>query len=220
MIAEQGPITNAARSTMLQKVALLTRGVANDTIVNGILYREGDVSYDTVKTRNFQTLVVRGNLTIDTNIGNTTTTDGKGIIVLANSAGVGGNLIIGDGVRFIHALVFAEGTLRGSSTLASQLNQSIQLVIKGSLFSRNTIGGSADSTNSNSSTLTRLYLAGGTKTTDLNAAFVQDLNNVRNGIEYNPIDGSPLNPYKGYSDPFIIDYDPALRLLGLPGFTN
>ena len=29
-----------------------------------------------------------------------------------------------------------------------------------------------------------------------------------------------MNPYNGYSDPFIIDYDPALRLLGLPGFTN
>lgn len=84
-------------------------------------------------------------------------------------------------------------------------------MIKGSLFSRNTIGGSAVST--------ARYLAGGSKTDDVNAAFVQDLNNVRNGIEYNP-DGSPLNPYKGYSDPLIIDYDPALRLLGLPGFTN
>jgi hypothetical protein len=66
---------------------------------------------------------------------------------------------------------------------------------------------------------TALYLAGGSKTDDVHAAFIQDLNNVRNGIEYN-LDGSPLNPYKGYSDPFIIDYDPALRLLGLPGFTN
>jgi hypothetical protein len=213
VVAEQGPITNAARSTMLQKVALLTRGITPNTVVNGILYIEWDINYSSsiIKSSVFNTLIVRGNLTIDENIGSTTNTDGKGIIILANSTGNGGNIIIGDGVRIIHALIFAEGTLRWVSTLASQLNQSIQLVIKWSLFSRNTIGGSAVST--------ALYLAGGSKTDDINAAFIQDLNNVRNGIEYN-LDGSPLNPYKGYSDPFIIDYDPALRLLGLPGFTN
>jgi hypothetical protein len=40
VVAEQGPITNAARSTMLQKVALLTRGITPNTVVNGILYIE------------------------------------------------------------------------------------------------------------------------------------------------------------------------------------
>ena len=40
VVAEQGPITNAARSTMLQKVALLTRGITSGSLINGILYIE------------------------------------------------------------------------------------------------------------------------------------------------------------------------------------
>lgn len=99
---------------MLQNTALLTRGIKTGTVVNGILYIEGDTNYSSsiIKNSVFKTLVIRGNLIIDENIGTPTTTDGRGIIVLANSTGNGGNITIADGVRFIHALIFAEGTLR------------------------------------------------------------------------------------------------------------
>lgn len=97
---------------MIQRTALLTRGITSGNMVNGVLYIDGNVLYSTITNTGFKTLVVRGVLTIDTDISNSGSTDGKGIIVLANSAGAGGDIIIDNNVGFIHALIFAEGTLR------------------------------------------------------------------------------------------------------------
>lgn len=74
---------------MIQRATLLTRGVTTGKMVNGILYIEGNIVYSAITSTGFKTLVVRGNLTIDTDISNSGSTDGKGIIVLANSAGAG-----------------------------------------------------------------------------------------------------------------------------------
>lgn len=82
-------------------------------------------------------------------------------------------------MRSVYASIFAEGTFRGDSITAANPNPKVQLVLKGSLFSRNTIGGSADPA--------ALYTSGNATTTDLDAAFVQDLNHVRSdggGLKY------------------------------------
>jgi hypothetical protein len=79
----------------------------------------------------------------------------------------------------------------GESTDSAVLNPNQQLVLKWALFSKNTIGGSADPEN--------LFLYPHTPTTNLNMAFMQDLNTVRSG------NGGAQ--YKGYNDAFIIEYD-------------
>ncbi len=103
----------------------------------------------------------------------------KGIVVIRGDKTDKGNIIITDAVRSLYASIFAEGTFRGESTTTANPNPKVQLVLKGSLFSRNTIGGSADPTS--------LYTSGNASTTDRDAAFVQDLNHVRSdagGLKY------------------------------------
>ncbi len=82
-------------------------------------------------------------------------------------------------MRSLYASIFAEGTFRGDSITSANPNPKVQLVLKGSLFSRNTIGGSADPA--------ALYTSGNAKTESLNEAFIQDLNHVRSdggGLKY------------------------------------
>lgn len=202
VIGEQtGPAAVTARNAMIKNAALLTRWMVpnGEKSINDIYYAEGDFNYSSLSGKEFKTLILKGNLTIDTNI-----PDGsnKWIIVLAKDTGVDGNIIVWDSVTFIHALVFAEGTFRGASKFADALNPKIQLVLKGSLFSRNTVWWSA--------TIQNLYLAWWAKTTDRDAAFRQDLNTVRNG------NGNAT--YKNYKDPFVIDFD-NMQSAPPPGFT-
>jgi hypothetical protein len=112
-------------------------------------------------------------------------------------------------VTYIHALIFSEETFRGISQTAGVLNPKTQLVLKGTLFSRNTVGGYAE--------LGKYYTSGGSPTTDPNLAFRQDLNNVRNG--YGCQAGVTCTLYKGYKDPFIIDFD-NMQSAPPPGFSN
>jgi hypothetical protein len=105
--------------------------------------------------------------------------EARGVIVIRGDKIDRGNIIIADNVRSLYASIFAEGTFRGDSITAANPNPKVQLVLKGSLFSRNTIGGSADPA--------ALYTSGNAPTTDLDAAFVQDLNHVRSdggGLKY------------------------------------
>ena len=218
VIGEQsGPSVVAARNAIIKNAALLTRGVtANDSgrVVNNIYYAAGNnVTYSSVSTYWFKTLIVKWNLIIDSNIGDvlSASNPNRGIIVLKNDDGSGGNIIVGDTVTYIHALVFAEGTLRGTSTSAATLNIDTQLVLKGTLFSRNTVWGSADPSN--------LYLAGNAATTNRDLAFQQDLNNVRNGYGCPRANPSCSNLYKNYLDPFIIDFD-NMQSDPPPGFSD
>jgi hypothetical protein len=205
-IAEQTALITESRNAMIKNINLLTRGMTDARltwwkVINGILYIEGSGSYSTLANTftNFQTLVIKWwDLTIDRDIDTA-----KGIIVIRGDKVTSGNIIIADGVRSIYASIFAEWSLRGDSTQAANKNPNIQLVLKGSLFSRNTIGGSADPG--------VLYTSGNASTTDLDAAFVQDLNHVRSG------NGGAK--YKWYTDPFIIDYD-NMQGSPLPGFSN
>lgn len=93
-------------------------------------------------------IIVGANLVIDRDLFNATTRP-KGIIVLKNDRGLGGNIIVNGSVKNIQSSLFSEGTLysgTGINNLANDTTQKVtmlpenQLYIDGSLMSRNTIG--------------------------------------------------------------------------------
>ena len=67
----------------MRNIAESTRGIEEGKVVNGVVwYRSTNLSYKVVAGKNFQTLIVYGNLTIDTDIPTT-----RGIIVLKDTEG-------------------------------------------------------------------------------------------------------------------------------------
>ncbi len=209
------------RNAILRNVGLLTRGITytdlnNARVVNNVFYVEWDHTYSDLIAAmgwsSFRTIIVRWNLTIDSAFpGHETSDPIIGIITVRRADGSGGNIIVNDDVASMRGILFAEGSFYGQSQSAASntlgnVSQN-KLVLKWSLFSRNTIGGSADPEN--------LYVSGGATTTDIVLAFMQDLNNVRNWY------GCPAwgpECYKNYPDPFIIDYENTLGDPP-PGFT-
>jgi len=95
-------------------------------------------------------IVIGGDIIIDVDIiNNIVPSKPKGIIVLKNDAGLGGNMIVNNNVKKIESSIFSEGTLYSGDDLANLYNDTTlkittlgenQLYIKGSLMSRNTIG--------------------------------------------------------------------------------
>lgn len=78
----------------------------------------------------------------------------KGVIVLKNEKGVGGNIYITPAVKVIESSLFAEGTIyswSGAGDIANATIQQVaslpenQLYVHGSIMSRNTIGGAVES---------------------------------------------------------------------------
>lgn len=90
---------------------------------------------------------------------------------MKDASGNKGNIIVENDVTYINALIYAEGILMGLSTNAMQANQDLQLVLKGILLSRNTVGGSADPES--------LFVYPHLSTPDMHTAFIHDLNTVR-----------------------------------------
>ena len=95
-------------------------------------------------------ILIGGDLIIDADIINTGT-KAKGIIVLKNEAWVGGNIIVTNSVQKIQSSIFTEGSLYSGNSKSDLYNDTTaevatlgenQLYIRGSLISRNTIGGS------------------------------------------------------------------------------
>ncbi len=95
-------------------------------------------------------ILIGGDLIIDADIINTYT-KAKGIIVLKNEAWVGGNIIVTNTVKKIESSIFTEGSLYSGNSKSALYNDTTaevatlgdnQLYIRGSLISRNTIGGS------------------------------------------------------------------------------
>lgn len=213
---DSGANTVTMRNAILRNVGLLTRGITytdlnSARVINEVFYVEWDFTYDQLRNAMSgdlaRTIIVRGNLTIDPSIPNKDTTDPiMGLITVRRADGSGGNVIVQNSVTSMRALIFAEGSFYGETQTFGNVPLT-KLVLKWSLFSRNTIGGSADPEN--------LYVSGGATTTDIVLAFMQDLNNVRNWY------GCPAwgpECYKNYPDPFIIDYENTLGDPP-PGFT-
>jgi hypothetical protein len=92
--------------------------------------------------------------------------------VVKRADGTGGNIVVRNDVTSMRALIFAEGSFYGETQSFGNVPLT-KLLLKGTLFSRNTVGGSADANN--------LYVSGGGVAPSFEEAFRQDLNNVRNG---------------------------------------
>lgn len=191
---------NRLQNQIQQNVATLLRNMSVWTVSpSGVLYYDRDISWSEISNQSFKTLIVRGNLTLNQNV-----TDTKWIIVLKDTSGNKWNIIVGNQVTRMNAIVFAEWMFRWESTGESTRNPDLQLILLGVLYSRNTIGGSANPSNR--------FIYPKITTTDTNLAFMQDLNNIRSG--------NGGNTYKEYSDPFIIDYDQNIIRNPPPGFES
>jgi hypothetical protein len=136
--------TSAARDAIRRNVATLTRGMHPDSIVNGVWYMTGDIHLSS-GSANSGTLVVKGaNVFIDGDLTNSTT---FGLIVLKNdpSSSTQGNIYVATGVTIINAFMYADGTIYNHNPPITDDPDSAgttPLKIFGSLFTRNTIGGS------------------------------------------------------------------------------
>lgn len=201
---DSGANTVNMRNTILKNVGLLTRWVTpgESKSINGVYYAEWDYTYTQLAgmiSNWFRTVIVRGNLTIDTTFPRHDSTGAIiWVIVIKKNDGSKGNIIIKNDVTSMRGVLFAEGSFYGETQTFGNVPMA-KLILKWSLFSRNTVGGSAEVNN--------LYISGGATTTDFAAAFLQDLNNVRNAY------GCPIwwdACYKNYPDPFIIDYENTL----------
>lgn len=189
------------RNAILKNVWLLTRSIEpnRSSSINGVYYAEWDYTYTQLLgmvSNWFRTVIVRGNLTIDTTFPRHDSTAAIiWVIVVKDTTGNKGNIIIKNDVTSMRGVLFAEGSVYGETQTFGNIPLT-KLILKWSLFSRNTIGGSAEANN--------LYVSGGATTTDFPTAFLQDLNNVRNGYGCT---GWSEGCYKNYPDPFIVEYE-------------
>lgn len=169
----------SARNAIYKNVGVLTRNLSSGQSTEQVYYHVGDLKLSSIYSKlKSDTLIVRGNLEIDTDV-----TTPIGIIVLKDqTTGNGGEIRVLDKVSIIKATIFADSTFYGDGG-------DNQLVLNGSLFSVNTIGGSEPP----------MYLAGNVPTSNAELAKKQDLNTVRSG------NGGKVYGTNQYSDPFIID---------------
>lgn len=170
-----------------------------------------------------------GNLKIAGNFN----TGGKkfGIIVLRDDATRSdlGNIYIQPSVRYIQSAIYADGGIistgfkPGEDTIGSYKDSAIrtntlseQLVIKGSLFTRNTIGGAIKGTSR------KYVLPGGSSTNDFDVAMMYDLNYLRrNNVGW---DVSGVNGTQDYNQDnknnVVIIFDANLQKNPPKGFKN
>ncbi|MDD2486870.1 MAG: hypothetical protein PHS92_00665 [Candidatus Gracilibacteria bacterium] len=206
----------------------LIRGMISGMTVKGVKYVDGDVTLNSDDDiSGVETLIVtNGNIKITGNIN----TSGKkfGIIVLKDGYDVNadyngkGNIYIMPNVRYINALIYADGGLMSTDesgvlyTSDSAERTEIlkkQLVVKGSVFTRNTIGGSLEVSGG------EYILPGLSKTTSFDKAMIYDLNAIRIGNEgYNTSPNKDVN--QGKKGNFIIIYNSSNQTDPPKGFTN
>lgn len=170
------------RNAIYKNVALLLRNrelLAWWWIINRVKYLVWDIDSTTLLDMDqWDTLIIKGwNFTIGDNYNDLTrtypslelrnyyfnsgslwldTVAHKGIIVLKDENGIGGNIYIKPDVRFIWASLFADESIESvkyswntfsSSNSARTVQLDKQLVIYGSVFSKNTVGGAVRANN-------------------------------------------------------------------------
>lgn len=132
----------SAPTRLGNKILFINNGGTNKTL----RYTDIDSDFPSVSVDSI--IVIGGDIIIDSDIINTTPKP-KGIIVLKNAAGLGGNIVITNNVKKIESSIFTEGTVYSGDDMANLYNDTTlkvttlgenQLYIKGSLISRNTIG--------------------------------------------------------------------------------
>ena len=189
--------------------------MTNGQVSNGVKYVEGNYTIASNPT-DYQTLVVKnGNLTITSNI-----TSPIGIIVVSDTT-TNGHVYIRPSVQYIHALVYADGSMESVSaantpyttdSTARTAELQNQLVLKGGLYTQNTIGGAILTTE-------QKYLLPSKKTTtNLDEAIRYDLNYIRRGNTGYNNTSATKNYNLGYKDPFVIIPDTSLQTNPPKGF--
>lgn len=201
------------RAEIRKNAYVAVKNMTSKQTINGVYYRTWDVKISEIPSNSeIETIVVeKWNLIIDQNI--LARTDDKlfWIVVLQDGYDVktwydgNWNVYITPDVTEINAVIYADWWLisvkddtweRFTSNDADRtysLNK--QLIMKGSLFTRNTIGWAVLSTGAK-----EYMLPGGVKTSDLLQAMQYDLNYVRRWKHECGTSGC-------YEEPFIIEYN-------------
>jgi hypothetical protein len=203
------------RVSIRKNAYTLTKSSTSGNIVNGIKYVEWDITL--LWDQEYETLIVKnGNVIIAWNIENT-----LWIIVLKDNYSVESefpkkwNIYVQADVSYIDAIIYADGWLISadyegqpytSDSASRTADLQNQLVLKGSVFTRNTIGGAILAGD--------VYkLPGESKTTNFNAAMIYDLNYVRRGNK-----NINWEKNKWYTEPFVIIYNPEVQTNPPKGF--
>ncbi|MDD5376593.1 MAG: hypothetical protein PHH16_00585 [Candidatus Gracilibacteria bacterium] len=222
---QQANISNIASSEMRAKIRqnayAYSRNMTSGQIVGGVKYVTGDITIS--GEQDYETLIVKdGNVIINGNLNNSNKL--FGIVVMKDGYAINdgyagkGNIYVTPNVTKINAIIYADGgfissDISGAPYVADSSSRTYdlknQLFMNGSLFTRNTIGGSV--------------LAGGSYTlpggstlantdSNFNKAMIYDLNYVRrgsNGCDKN-LNGN-CSDIGEYVEPFIIKYNPAIQ---------
>lgn len=166
------------------------RNMTSGQILNKVRYVEGqNVTLNTTST-DYETLIVKnGNVIISGEYFNQSKKK-FGIIVLRDNATdtSKGNVYITPGVRYIYGIIYADGSIHSadssgkpyltdSATRTTALSN--QLVLEGTLFTKNTIGGAIDA--GVGTAAGKYKLPGNIATNDFNAAMSYDLALLRRG---------------------------------------
>ncbi|MCH8518901.1 hypothetical protein LAT59_04025, partial [Candidatus Gracilibacteria bacterium] len=210
--------TQNTRNTFRRNIVRGIQGRVHNTTVGGVRYIDGSQlhgnTYTLSGTPNYQTLVVRdANILIESNFN----IGGAPIGLIAmKSTGYSvtnkgyediGNIYIEPNVSQIHAIMYADGGIistsggqaLGYNSASRSSILSSQLYIKGSIFSRNTLGGSE--------LRDGVYmLPGSIATQDIDSAVQYDLRHLRRGNS-NCVEVSGACRFSNY---LIIEYDNRL----------
>lgn len=216
--ASSDTLRNELRSSIQKNVALLTRGVSSWKTINGkVKYIEWNTNLDW-EVNGYETLIVKNwNITITDNFN----TQGKkiGLIVLRNGSDTNQwNIFITPTVRYIYASIYADGGLISiwfpndsiwnySDSQERVATLTGQLVIRGNIFSRNTIGWATVVGNS------QYMLPWGIATTNVNLAKMYDLYYLRTSnysCSKTLVQGGTSDVREWYTDHTLIITDPAL----------
>ena len=202
---------------------LMTKWLSSWDVINWVKYVEWDMNLSWNGLW-YETLVVKnGNITIDGDLN--TLWEKLWIIVLQDNYDVKTpyakkwNIYVNSDVKYIDAIMYADGWLISANSSGVPYTQdslerweelSNQLVLKGTLFTRNTIGWSIWST-SNAS----LYyiLPSWETTTDFDNAMIYDLNYIR---RWSDMQDATKNAW--HNDPFVIIYNPEIQTNPPKGF--
>ncbi|MEF2174974.1 MAG: hypothetical protein V3575_00770, partial [Candidatus Absconditabacteria bacterium] len=219
------------QSIIRKQAYSLTNGLSDNSINNGVKLKVGNVKLSSlineISSGKIQTLIVKnGNFIFDVDL--KLTKSSFGLIVFKDTNDYNlltlneGNIIVNSNVKSIDAIMYADGAVisadesgkvftTNDSYRTTQLNS--QLIINGSLFTKNTIGGGILGESG------EYVLPGGKTTKDLDAAILYDLNYLRRSNRGCDKNSNGTCTDKGeYVEPLVIIFNSILNSNPPKGF--
>lgn len=201
------------------------KNMKNNTIINGVKYSNGNITIPDADFWKYETLVViNGNVTINQNINAFSNNKLFWVVVLKDNYDINKdyntfwNIYITPDVSVIHAIMYADGGmisvnnawtpyLTDSAIRTAALNK--QLYLKGSIFTRNTIGWAILWWKS----WWNYILPWWAKTTQFDSAMLYDLNYVRRWNSWCDKNANGFcNDSGEFRDYFVIEYDSRVQI--------